>query len=229
MSEIIIALDFDSRKKALDFVRKIASKGIWVKVGLELFIRSGPGIVEELKNMGLKVFLDLKLMDIPNTVYGAVSSSLSCGADMITLHTLGGEKMINQAKDARAKFKNSNNRAILLGVTLLTSLEKNDLPWSDARTTKAITLDLAMKAHSWGLDGCVCSGLEAQDVRKSTSPDFCLVTPGIRMQSLGDDQKRVVTPESAEKSGSDFLVIGRPVTQSPDPVHTLRDIKERLN
>lgn len=228
MSEIIIALDFDSREKALKFVRKIPAKGIWVKVGLELFIRSGPGIVEELKNMGLKVFLDLKLMDIPNTVYGAVSSSLACGADMLTLHTLGGEKMVDQAINARTKFGNNKTRAILLGVTLLTSLDTPDLPWPDSRTTKQITLDLAMKAHAWGLDGCVCSGLEAQDVRKSTSPDFCLVTPGIRLQSLGDDQKRVVTPESAQQSGSDFLVIGRPVTQSPDPVHTLRDIRERL-
>lgn len=229
MSEIIIALDFDSREKTLNFVRKISARNIWVKVGLELFIRCGPGIVEELKDMGLKVFLDLKLMDIPNTVYGAVSSSLSCGADMITLHALGGEKMIDQARNARARFGNSKNKAILLGVTLLTSLDRHDLPWPDTRTTNAITLDLAKKVYSWGLDGCVCSGLEAQDVRNSTSPDFCLVTPGIRLQPLGDDQKRVVTPESAQKSGSDFLIIGRPVTQSPDPVHTLRDIRKRLN
>lgn len=228
MSEVIIALDFDSREKAIEFVRKIPARGIWVKVGLELFISSGPGIIEELKNMGLKVFLDLKLMDIPNTVYGAVSSSITCGADMITLHTLGGKKMVDQAINARARFQNSKTGTILLGVTLLTSLDTPDLPWPDSRTIREITLDLAVKAHAWGLDGCVCSGLEAQDVRKSTSPEFCLVTPGIRLQSLGDDQKRVVTPESAQKSGSDFLVIGRPVTQSPDPVHTLRDIKGRL-
>jgi orotidine-5'-phosphate decarboxylase len=228
LTEIIIALDFDDPENALDFAHKIKNDTRWVKLGLELFIRSGPEMVATLKQMGFRVFLDLKLLDIPNTVSGAVSSCLEIGADMLTLHTLGGEEMIKAAIDARNTAAPQTDSPILLGVTLLTSLGREDLPWPENRQTGQVVLDLAMKAHKWGLDGCVCSGLEAGSIRQQTDGDFCLVTPGIRTGPSQDDQKRVVTPESAQRAGANFLVVGRPVTKSPEPAKALRDIKDRL-
>lgn len=228
MSKVILALDFNDSRTALDFARKIRYEITWVKVGLELFVRAGPEIVAMLKRMDFNVFLDLKLLDIPNTVSGAVSSCVDVGADMLTMHMLGGEKMIRTAINARDRGVRANNKVLLLGVTLLTSMEQKDLPWPDQRNTHEIVYDLAQKAHGWGLDGCVCSGLEAKKIRTMTSDDFYLVTPGIRTQPAEDDQKRVVTPEQAQKSGADFLVIGRPVIQSPDPVKALQGIINRL-
>jgi orotidine-5'-phosphate decarboxylase len=228
LSKVIIALDFNDPAKALDFARKIRYEIRWVKVGLELFIRSGPEILAGLKELGFRVFLDLKLLDIPNTVSGAVSSCVDNGADMLTVHILGGEKMIKAAINARDRAAGQVDKTLLLGVTLLTSMEQKDLPWPEQRNTGQIVYDLARMAHGWGLDGCVCSGLEAETIRKMTAGDFYLVTPGIRTSPGQDDQKRIVTPEQAQRAGADFLVIGRPVTQSPDPVQTLRDIKSRL-
>lgn len=228
MTEIIIALDFDDPDYAVDFASRIKNEADWVKLGLELFIRSGPEMVARLKHMGLKIFLDLKLLDIPNTVSGAVSSCVEIGADMLTLHTLGGEKMIRAAIEARNIAAAKADLPVLLGVTLLTSLGREDLPWPETRHIGEVVGDLALKAHKWGLDGCVCSGLEAGSIRQQTDNNFCLVTPGIRTMPSQDDQKRVVTPEIAQRAGADFLVIGRPVTKSPDPVQALRDIKDRL-
>ncbi|MFP4107922.1 MAG: orotidine-5'-phosphate decarboxylase [Desulfonatronovibrio sp.] len=228
MTDIIIALDFSDPEEALNLARTLKKETAWVKVGLELFARSGPEMVTRLKAMDLSVFLDLKLMDIPNTVSGSVSGCVAAGADMITLHTLGGKKMIQAALAARDRAGRQNNKPKLVGVTLLTSMDKEDLPWSDSRTTGEIVLDLAGKAMKWGLDGCVCSGLEARMIRENTADDFCLITPGIRTETSGDDQKRIVTPDQASKAGADFLVIGRPVTRSPDPVQSLRDIRNLL-
>ncbi|MFO7726756.1 MAG: orotidine-5'-phosphate decarboxylase [Desulfonatronovibrio sp.] len=228
MTDIIIALDFSDPEEALDLAQTLKNETTWVKVGLELFTRSGPEVITRLKAMGLSVFLDLKFMDIPNTVSGATSACVAAGADMITLHTLGGKKMIQAALAARDRAGRGKNKPKLVGVTLLTSMDKEDLPWPDSRTTDEIVLDLAGKGMKWGLDGCVCSGLEAGMIRKNTADDFCLITPGIRTENSGDDQKRIVTPDQASKAGADFLVIGRPVTGSPDPVQSLRDIRSLL-
>lgn len=228
MTDIIIALDFSDPEEALDLAQTLKKETTWVKVGLELFTRSGPEVITRLKAMGLSVFLDLKFMDIPNTVSGATSACVAAGADMITLHTLGGKKMIQAALAARDRAGRGKNKPKLVGVTLLTSMDKEDLPWPDSRTTDEIVLDLAGKGMKWGLDGCVCSGLEAGMIRKNTADDFCLITPGIRTENSGDDQKRIVTPDQASKAGADFLVIGRPVTGSPDPVQSLRDIRSLL-
>lgn len=228
MTDIIIALDFSDPEEALDLAQTLKNETTWVKVGLELFTRSGPEVITRLKAMGLSVFLDLKFMDIPNTVSGATSACVAAGADMITLHTLGGKKMIQAALAARDRAGRGKKKPKLVGVTLLTSMDKEDLPWPDSRTTDEIVLDLAGKGMKWGLDGCVCSGLEAAMIRKNTADDFCLITPGIRTQNSEDDQKRIVTPDQASKAGADFLVIGRPVTGSPDPVQSLRDIRSLL-
>lgn len=228
MSKIIIALDFNDSAKALKLAQKVRHNLEWVKVGLELFIASGPAIVISLKEMGFKVFLDLKLLDIPNTVSGAVSSCIEIGADMLTLHTLGGEEMIKAAINTRDIKDSKSRKTSLVGVTLLTSVDENDIVWQDKRTTGEITSDLAQKACKWGLDGCVCSGLEASVIKKITGRHFKLVTPGIRPEPSADDQKRVVTPQQARQAGSDFLVIGRPVTASSDPARALDNIRRLL-
>ncbi|WP_028575443.1 orotidine-5'-phosphate decarboxylase [Desulfonatronovibrio hydrogenovorans] len=229
MSKVIVALDFDSQAKALDFAEKIRQETDWVKVGLELFISSGPEVIAKLKKNGFNIFLDLKLFDIPNTVAGAVHRCMALGADMLTLHTLGGEQMIRRAVEARDQFSpRSQQRTMLLGVTLLTSLSKDDLPWPDPRESALIARDLAEKAFDWGMDGCICSGLEAGIIRGFSGDAFTLVTPGIRNQPAADDQKRTVTPKQAFKAGADYLVVGRPITGASNPVQALKDIKQNL-
>ncbi len=228
MPRIIIALDCSSFRNALDLARTIRSGTDWVKVGLELFSRCGPDIVTRLKEMGFKVFLDLKFFDIPNTVSRAVLSSVDMGADMLTLHSMGGREMVRAAVDARNRASSASGKTLLLGVTLLTSMTREDLWWSRQDDPRELVLNLASKSRAWGLDGCVCSGLEASDIRTVTDRNFCLVTPGIRTIPASDDQKRVVTPEQAKQAGANYLVIGRPVTDSPDPEQALKAIKQRL-
>ncbi len=229
MPDIIVALDFQEPETAIELAGLLDPGKVWVKVGLELFTRAGPQVIARLKSMHFRIFLDLKLMDIPNTVRGAVLACLDMNVDMLTLHLLGGKSMIQAAVSARNDSKAPQAcSAKLIGVTLLTSLDKEDLPWPEPRSISEVTLDLSGKARSWGLDGCVCSGLEADLIRNHTGPDFLLVTPGIRISPGSDDQKRVVTPEQAASCGADYLVIGRPVTRSSDPAKTIDDILSKL-
>lgn len=226
MPDIIVALDFQEPDTAVKFAEILDPGKVWVKVGLELFTRAGPDIIARLKSMDFRIFLDLKLMDIPNTVRGAVLACLDMEVDMLTLHLMGGKSMIQAALAARQGSKNPAARFI--GVTLLTSLDSTDLPWPESRPVAEVTLDLAGKGRSWGLDGCVCSGLEAGLIRKMAGPDFLLVTPGIRINPGSDDQKRTVTPEQASNCGADYLVIGRPITRSSDPAKTIDDILSKV-
>ncbi len=227
---VIVALDVSSREKALDLARNLRPATDWVKIGLELFTSCGPGIVQEIKKLDYNIFLDLKLMDIPNTVKRSVSNCMHMGVNMLTLHLLGGEKMINAALEARAgkNFK-PHSRPVLLGVTLLTSLDRSDLPWPESRSLYEVVLDLASRAGKWGLDGVVCSGREAAGIKETAPENFCLVTPGIRTGKTTEDQKRAVTPSRAMASGATHLVIGRQVTASSDPVGSLMQIRRELS
>jgi len=227
---IIVALDVSSREQALDLARTLRPATDWVKIGLELFTSCGPGIVQEIKELGYNVFLDLKLMDIPNTVKKSVNNCMRMGVDMLTLHLLGGEKMITAALEARAgrDFK-AHSSPVLLGVTLLTSLERPDLPWPESRSLHEVVMDLASRAKRWGLDGVVCSGGEAAGIKENAPENFCLVTPGIRSGETTQDQKRTVTPSMAVSSGATHLVIGRPVTASRDPLGSLMHIRRELS
>ncbi|WP_291319449.1 orotidine-5'-phosphate decarboxylase [Desulfonatronospira sp.] len=227
---VVIALDVSSREQALELARTLRPATDWVKIGLELFTSCGPDMVQELKELDYNVFLDLKLMDIPNTVKKTVSNCMHMGVDMLTLHLLGGEKMITAALEARARQDlKTHSRPILLGVTLLTSLDRSDLPWPESRSLHEVVLDLASRAGKWGLDGVVCSGHEASGIKKSAPEDFCLVTPGIRPGPDLEDQKRAVTPYRAMASGATHLVIGRPVTASVDPLESLMRIRRELS
>ncbi len=213
MAELVVALDFPQKKPALALARQLEGSVSWLKVGLELFTACGPKLITELKDSGFRVFLDLKFLDIPNTVAGAVTSACKLGADMLTIHITGGRDMVRAALEARDK---TEKKCWLLGVTVLTSWNPKSFPWPESRSVKDVVTDFADKANNWQLDGVVCSGREVKYL-KSRFPHLQYITPGIRLGTEHDDQKRIVTPEQAVADGSDFLVVGRPVTQAPDP------------
>ena len=221
MAELVIALDFRDADTALVLARSLKGTAAWMKVGLELFTAEGPKVVAGLKDMGFKVFLDLKFFDIPNTVQGAVRSAVGLGADMVNIHALGGERMAVAAmagcREGMA-LAGLTEQPLVLAVTMLTSMAQGDLPVPGAGAPSDMALDLAIKAKQYGLNGVVCSGLEAERIKASCGKEFLCLTPGIRpAQAEAGDQRRVVTPAQAVRNGSDFLVVGRPVTGADDP------------
>lgn len=224
---IIVALDYPSASAALDFAQRLSPQLCRVKVGKELFTRAGPALVDELQQLGFEVFLDLKFHDIPNTVAGAVRAAAELGVWMVNVHASGGRRMMEAAVEALATF---SRRPILLGVTVLTSMSDQDLQeLGYSETSQQRVSRLAALAAKSGLDGVVCSALEAEGLRKQCGEAFCLVTPGIRL--AGDDagdQRRVVTPADALALGSDYLVIGRSITAANDPMAALQRVHEEL-
>ena len=209
-AKVILALDVDTFKEAKDFVDKLYPKIKIFKVGSHLFTAYGPKIIELLHKKGAEVFLDLKYLDIPNTVASAVAAAVKLKVKMLTLHISGGEEMLEAAvAAARRQAKASKStRPLLIGVTVLTS-----------QTAKAgKVLALAKQGIACGLDGVVCSAQEAVALRGKIKNKFVIITPGIRPDNLNkDDQRRIATVSEAIKAGSDFLVIGRPILKSPDP------------
>jgi len=199
-----------------------------LKVGKELFTRAGPRLVEDLAARGFDVFLDLKFHDIPNTVASACHAAAELGVWMLNVHALGGERMLLAAKEGVARARQS---PMLVAVTLLTSMDEADLAAVGLSGTPLDNvLRLAHLAQQSGLDGVVCSSRETADLRDQLDAGFRLVTPGIRPAgSQTDDQRRVMTPVDAIINGSDYLVIGRPVTRADDPVRVLRTINSELS
>lgn len=217
--DVIIACDFASGKETLEFLDKFGAKKPFVKIGMELFYAEGPSIVEKIKQRDHKIFLDLKLHDIPNTVKKAMAVLRSLDVDMTNLHAAGGSKMMQGAIEGLTRP--DGTRPILIAVTQLTSTDaetlKNELlidtPMADT------VMSYALNAKNSGLDGVVCSPLEAAGVHEKCGKEFVTVTPGVRFAD-GDigDQKRVMTPAEAKKVGSDYIVVGRPITAADDPV-----------
>jgi len=221
---IIVAMDYDNADDCLTMARRLSPEYCRLKVGKELFTRSGPAVVEQLIDLGFDVFLDLKFHDIPNTVAGAVRAAADLGVWMVNVHASGGERMMRAAREALDKC--SGRRPILIGVTVLTSMSEEDLRQTGVeRDAMAQVLHLARLSHQSGLDGVVCSAQEVSELRRQLGEDFCLVTPGIRpADSAADDQRRTLTPEEAIAVGSHYLVVGRPITQAADPVARCREI-----
>jgi orotidine-5'-phosphate decarboxylase len=223
---LILALDFPDATSALALVERMGPTCRWVKVGLELFIAEGPQIVSALANRGLNVFLDLKLHDIPNTVAGAVRTASTAGARLLTLHASGGPAMLEAAANAAASLPQSPQ---LLAVTVLTSMDQAQLnaigiPGQPA----AQVARLASTAWDSGIRGFVCSPEEITPTRASF-PEATLVIPGIRPAGAASgDQKRVATPASAIAAGASYLVVGRPITQAPDPVAAAAAILDEI-
>jgi orotidine-5'-phosphate decarboxylase len=224
---IIVALDMESTEAALELADQLDPALCRVKIGNELFTRTGPSLVRELNQRNFDIFLDLKFHDIPNTVARAVEAAAELGVWMLTLHASGGVEMMKAARDVADRL---SKRPLLVAVTVLTSMNDADLEQQGVqRSTLEHVQRLAALAQNAGMDGVVCSAAEAADLRKLLSKDFVLVTPGIR--PAGDpvhDQKRVFTPTDAIRSGSTYLVIGRPITRSRHPGDRLAEIQRQL-
>ncbi|MBS5946577.1 MAG: orotidine-5'-phosphate decarboxylase [Peptoniphilus harei] len=224
--DVIIALDFPSGEIALDFLKNFKDEKVYVKVGMELFYKEGPSIIKEIKRLGHKIFLDLKIHDIPNTCKGATNSLISLDVDMINFHIAGGKKMLSEASEIVNREK---PEIITLGVTMLTSTDEevmhNELKIDRKKTLNEVVLDYANLAKDANLSGIVCSALEVPKIKENLGDDFITVTPGIRKVKGTDDQKRVVTPSEARDLGSDYIVVGRPITKAEDPLKEYNEIK----
>jgi len=226
--KVVVALDFDNRADALAFVDKIQPSDCRLKVGKEMFTYFGPDFVEELVSRGFDVFLDLKFHDIPNTVAKAVTAAAELGVWMVNVHASGGLEMMEKAKAALVEY--GDRAPLLIAVTVLTSMGEDDLRLLGITKSPAEQVQhLAALAKQAGLDGVVCSSLEAESLKQSMGQDFKLITPGIRPADASvDDQKRIMTPEQAIAVGVDYLVIGRPITKADDPHAVLKQINQSL-
>jgi orotidine-5'-phosphate decarboxylase len=217
---LIVALDVFDREKALSLVTSLSGRVGYFKVGLQLFSACGPSIVHSIKEMGGRVFLDLKLHDIPNTVGLAVTEAVRMGVDLITLHTLGGANMMRQARQVLDQIAGTTSTPTrLLGVTVLTSMDDVQAKAVGLRgNVEQQVLRLARLAHSCGIHGIVCSPLELMRLTKEELGDTFFVTPGIRPSGTStDDQSRVTTPAEAIALGARYVVVGRPITKANDP------------
>lgn len=226
-SPVIVALDFPRFDQAIAMAQQLNPADCRVKVGKELFTRCGPQVVEALHQLGFEVFLDLKFHDIPNTTAMAVKAAAELGVWMVNVHCSGGLKMMAACRDVLEQH--SGKKPLLIGVTVLTSMEQQDLAGIGLNVTpQAQVLRLANLAEQAGLDGLVCSAQEAPALKQQW-PAGLLVTPGIRPTgTASDDQKRILTPAQARQAGSDYLVIGRPVTRASAPGQAVRDILASL-
>lgn len=226
---VIVALDYPDPSSAIAMADRLDPSLCRVKVGKELFTVAGPAVVESLQNKGFEVFLDLKFHDIPNTTSKAVLAAANLGVWMVNVHASGGRRMMEACREVIDS--KAGHKPMLIGVTVLTSMESEDLAEVGVKTPAAEQVQsLACLAKSSGLDGVVCSAQEANVLKQNVGSEFKLVTPGIRLPtSKADDQRRVMTPVDAVESGSDYLVIGRPITQAAEPVAVLQSIVSDLS
>ena len=224
---IIVALDYDNSNSALSLADQLNPNQCRLKVGKELFVAAGPQLVKSLSDRGFDVFLDLKFHDIPNTVAKAVSAAADLGAWMTNVHASGGTRMMTAAREA---VENHGGDMLLIAVTVLTSMDETDLQQVGVNSVAGDqVLALANLTKQAGLDGVVCSAQEATHLKQQLGQDFKLITPGIRLtDSASDDQRRIVSPAQAIEQGSDYLVIGRPITQAENPQQMLQKINSSL-
>lgn len=225
---IIVALDYNDADKAIAMVNQLDPERCRVKIGKELFTYAGPDLVKKIQDRGFEVFLDLKFHDIPNTVAKACAAAAELGVWMLTVHASGGEEMMLAAREG---VSSADHVPRLVAVTVLTSMQASDLALLGVeRSLEEQVMRLASLAQQSKMDGVVCSAQEVVELRKLLSEDFALVTPGIRPAgSAAGDQKRVMTPAEAIRAGSNYLVIGRPITQAKDPKSALNNIFDEIN
>ncbi|MCO6551697.1 MAG: orotidine-5'-phosphate decarboxylase [Gilliamella sp.] len=229
VSPIIVAVDFADIKSAWNFIDRVDPNDCRLKIGKELFTHAGPDFVKQIMQKGFDVFLDLKFHDIPNTVAKAIAATADLGVWMTNVHASGGSRMMTAAKDALYSY--GKDAPILIAVTVLTSMESTDLQEVGINISPLEQATrLAILAKNCGLDGVVCSAKEVQSFKTRLGSDFKLVTPGIRPAGTNpDDQRRIMTPQRAQAAGSDYLVIGRPITQAEDPAKALQTILATLD
>lgn len=232
MSRTIVALDFSSREEVMNFLAKF-DEPVYVKIGMELTYACGLDIIKEVKKAGHKVFLDLKLHDIPNTVKGGMKNLAKLGVDIVNCHCAGGIEMMKAAKEGILEgTPEGEEPAKLIGVTVLTSTSREAMNEELGIPGEVIdtVVHYAKNAKEAGLDGVVCSVHEAKAIHEACGDDFLTVTPGIRLANNSvDDQKRVATPETALEQGCDMIVVGRSITKSEDPEGTYRMIEETMS
>ncbi|MEP1384036.1 MAG: orotidine-5'-phosphate decarboxylase [Paraglaciecola sp.] len=226
--KVVIALDFAELTQAETFVDKLNPELCRLKVGKEMFTHFGPEFVKTLVNKKFDVFLDLKFHDIPNTVSKACQAAADLGVWMVNVHASGGPKMMEQARLGLERY--GANKPILIAVTVLTSMDQEQLnAIGITLSPQQQVLNLAKLTHNCGLDGVVCSAQESSLLKSEVAQDFTLVTPGIRpLGADKGDQIRIMTPKNAIDAGSDYLVIGRPITQAADPLQALIDINQSI-
>lgn len=228
-SPILVALDYHDLNRALQFVDRIDPSQCRLKVGKEMFTLFGSSLVKTLQERGFEVFLDLKFHDIPNTTAYAVAAAADLGVWMVNVHASGGARMMSAAREALRPF--GKDAPLLIAVTVLTSMDVDDLKGLGITLSPAQQADrLARLTYQCGLNGVVCSAQEAVHFKQTIGQDFTLVTPGIRPTgSDAGDQRRIMTPQQAKIAGADYMVIGRPITQSADPAATLQTILQSLS
>lgn len=226
--QVIVALDYDNQADALAFVDRIDPNSCRLKVGKEMFTLFGPDFVKELHKRGFSVFLDLKFHDIPNTCSKAVRAAAELGVWMVNVHASGGERMMTASREILEPY--GTDRPLLIGVTVLTSMEQQDLAGIGLNVApQEQVVRLASLTKNAGLDGVVCSAQESSMLKSELGNAFKLVTPGIRPAGAAvGDQKRIMTPSDAIVAGSDYLVIGRPITQAENPAEVLSTINHQL-
>ena len=223
MKDVIVACDFSSARETYNFLDKFIDVKPYVKIGMELFYSCGPVIVREIKARGHKIFLDLKLHDIPNTVRRAAAALGGLGADMANIHAAGGSEMMRAALEG---FRESGKDTLVIAVTQLTSISAAQLKEEllIEKPMEAVVASYAANAKAAGLGGVVCSPFEARAVKEACGEAFAAVTPGIRFaDSAADDQTRIATPAKARELGSDYIVVGRPITKAEDPVKAYKE------
>lgn len=226
--KVIVALDFNSQQQALDLVSQLDKNACRLKIGKEMFTYFGPDFVKKIVNQGFDVFLDLKFHDIPNTVAKACLAAADLGVWMMNVHASGGPKMMEHTREQLLQQGYADTK--LIAVTVLTSMDKQQLQsiGIDKEPVEHVAR-LAKLTEQSGLDGVVCSAQEATMLRSQCNKDFLLVTPGIRPKGTdAGDQKRIMTPEEAMQVGVNYMVIGRPITQSDNPLFTLQDINTSI-
>ncbi len=228
MTELIISLETENTQKTVALIERIGKRGLYYKVGLPLFVKEGPAIVDFLHKKGKKVFLDLKFFDIPTVVERALIAACELGVFMVNFHALAGEETLKKIALVKKKY----NQTKFIGVTLLTSFSEAELREEKLLNKGESLLDrvllLSQRVCDAGLDGVVASVREAAAIKKKCGKNFIVVTPGIRLKQVSDDQKRVATVHDAIKQGSDFIVVGRPITEASDSQKATQDFLKYL-